>query len=103
MHARRAFDQSQSAVRTVVCTIGAVVATRTPGVHTGAMSDTAPRTRRPRTEVDTREYECSHMRAPRGRGGWLFRNATTGEVVNRNGTYSEARRALAGGRWVVLP
>lgn len=64
---------------------------------------TTARTRRPRTEVDTREYRRSHMAEPRGRGGWLFRNAVTGEEVCRCGTYTEARRALGGGSWVVLP
>jgi hypothetical protein len=53
--------------------------------------------------VRTDEFRASHMREPKGRGGWLFRNADTGEEVNHNGTYTEARKALADGEWYVLP
>lgn len=50
------------------------------------------------------EWDRSHAPAtPRGRGGWLFRHAVTNEVINRNGTYTEARKALPKGTWVLLP
>lgn len=58
---------------------------------------------RTRKTFDTSEFRRSHGTEPRGRGGWLFRNADTGEVVNRNGTFTEARRALPAAAWVVLP
>lgn len=44
-------------------------------------------------EVDTRRYRMSHLREPRGRGGWLF-ETHDGEILgNFNGTYGEAKRA----------
>jgi hypothetical protein len=68
----------------------------------GMKPSTARRAPAART-VDTSEYVNSHGRMPRGRGGWIFRNADTGDEVNKNGTYREAKYALAGGRWIVLP
>lgn len=57
-----------------------------------------------KTTVDLVEFHRSHgVKPPRGRGGWLFRHAVTGQVINRNGTYTEARRALPKGAWILLP
>lgn len=64
-------------------------------------SASTPKARK--SDVDTSEFWASHWKAPKGRGGWLFRNAGTGEVVNRNGTYTEAVAALPRDGWVVLP
>lgn len=57
----------------------------------------------PKPEITTRAYERSHMKAPRGRGGWLFAPATNwtafdrdikwSQMKNFNGTYAEARKA----------
>jgi hypothetical protein len=50
-------------------------------------------TRTPRCEINTRRHLLSHLREPRGRGGWLF-ETDAGEVVfSHQGTYAEARRA----------
>lgn len=47
-------------------------------------------------EFNTREYEFSHGRAPRGRGSWAFaftRNAPVSEVIwAPSGTYAEAKK-----------
>jgi hypothetical protein len=64
------------------------------------MTSSTPRVR---TEFDTREFEASHWKAPKGRGYWGFRNSRTNEEVWFNGTLTEAKKALAGGLWVVLP
>lgn len=46
--------------------------------------------------VETKEYEASHCRLPRGRGGWIFAFGTNPDDQatwsNFNGTYTEARR-----------
>src|SRR5262245_28220024 len=50
-------------------------------------------------EIDTCDFERSHGRAPRGRGGWAFCtvNPRQADYLNhvlwKNGTYAEARRA----------
>lgn len=47
-------------------------------------------------DVDVNEYERSHMKAPRGRGCWLFlfpSHAGEGPFVgSANGTFGEAKR-----------
>lgn len=40
-------------------------------------------------QVDTREYENSHAREPRGRGGWMFRIGIHERTFS--GTYQQAR------------
>lgn len=49
-----------------------------------------------RVEVETNEYERSHFKAPRGRGGWMFLFPSTkvgggAWVGSACGTYAEAR------------
>ena len=46
-----------------------------------------------RTTINTRRHFLSHMREPRGRGGWLFENEAREVVFQFSGTYAEARRA----------
>lgn len=52
----------------------------------------------PRYEFDTREFEISHGRPPRGRGSWAFsfrrryQDVTTEVVFAPPSTYAEARR-----------
>jgi hypothetical protein len=46
----------------------------------------------PATTVHTSEFENSHGRAPKGRGGWLFFFEGTEEPLNFNGTFTQARR-----------
>jgi hypothetical protein len=58
--------------------------------------------------VSTRLYQSAHGRNPRGYGMWMFdrRHAdgtTADQPVTRTGTYTEAKRALPAGSWVVLP
>lgn len=60
-----------------------------------------------RAEFDTSQFVRSHAREPKGRGGWLFATCF-GEVLNFNGTYTEARAAARRARpevdvWIVLP
>lgn len=50
-----------------------------------------------RVRIDTREYELSHMRKPRGRGMWWFTVKVDGQDVGefvRNGTYTWARQSV---------
>lgn len=54
-------------------------------------------------EFDTREYEFSHGRKPRGHGLWGFRRPGSQEITWLTGTLSECRAQLAAGRWVVCP
>ena len=55
----------------------------------------------------TREYEIEHGHKPRGRGGWGF--APQGQRDNMdawvwvNGTFTEARKQVPAGEWIVLP
>jgi hypothetical protein len=44
-------------------------------------------------EINTRRHYLSHLREPRGRGGWLFENDAREIVFSHNGTYAEARKA----------
>jgi hypothetical protein len=58
--------------------------------------------------ISTRLYRSSHGHEPRGRGLWIFEQYVPGQpptdiTVTRTGTYTEARRALPAGEWVVLP
>lgn len=70
---------------------------------------TTARRSTPAATVTTRQYVTSHGRAPRGYGHWMFelRNLPgqppTDHVVERAGTYTEAKRALPAGEWIVLP
>lgn len=44
-------------------------------------------------EVNTRQYECAHGKAPRGRGYWAFffdRQTDIHQAVFYSGTYREA-------------
>lgn len=48
---------------------------------------------------DTTDFEFSHGRTPRGRGGWLFAfvrdfDVATDRLVNANGTFAEAKKEL---------
>lgn len=45
------------------------------------------------TSIDTSRYFRSHLRAPRGRGSWLFENHHGEVVFMHNGTYGEAVKA----------
>ena len=59
--------------------------------------------------VSTRLYRQSHGRDPRGYGLWMFelRNVPgappTDHIVTRTGTYTDAKKALPAGSWIVLP
>lgn len=65
--------------------------------------------RAPRKSVSDRLYRSTHGRAPRGYGRWMFelRNLPgqppTDMVTERTGTYTEAKRSLTAGEWIVLP
>lgn len=58
---------------------------------------------------DTRLYRTTHGHTPRGHGMWAFERAAqpgqppTDQPVFRTGTYTDAKRQLPAGRWVVLP
>ena len=71
-----------------------------------------------KTEFNTREFEFSHGRAPKGRGGWGFfplevsgdTSLVEGEVVFVMGsmTYTEAKKAIKAQHpevtyWAVAP
>lgn len=46
-------------------------------------------------EFNTREYEFSHGRKPRGRGAWAFafrRDPDMSEIIWVNGAYAEAKK-----------
>lgn len=46
-------------------------------------------------EFNTHEYEFSHGKKPRGRGGWAFsfkRNPSMDEIFWINGTYAECKK-----------
>lgn len=45
------------------------------------------------TIIETRRYYLSHLKAPRGRGSWLFETQACEIVLMHNGTYTEAKRA----------
>jgi hypothetical protein len=51
---------------------------------------------------DINEYKASHWHAPRGRGRWLFRNQD-GKILEASGTYTEAKKQLPSGKYVVCP
>lgn len=78
-----------------------------------SLSEYAPMSRK---TFDTREFYSSHLCEPGGRGSWAFISyadyiATNrarcadylDRVVWRKGTYTEAKRALPAGDWIVLP
>lgn len=47
-------------------------------------------------EFNTRQYELSHCKQPRGTGQWAFATTPTAEPEHlfwHNGTYAEAKRA----------
>jgi hypothetical protein len=46
-----------------------------------------------RTAISTRRHFLSHLRSPRGRGGWLFENEAREVVFQFSGTYGEAKKA----------
>jgi len=63
---------------------------------------------------DTSQYRASHLSEPRGRGLWAFATRAavraargTGDMPEsiewRNGTYTEAKKQLPAGDWIVLP
>lgn len=43
--------------------------------------------------IVTSRYRASHMKAPRGRGLWLFEMGDGTVVVSHNGSFAEARKA----------
>jgi len=43
-------------------------------------------------QVNTREFERTHWRQPRGRGVWFF-FGPAGQTFRTNGTFTEARKA----------
>lgn len=43
--------------------------------------------------IETARYFRSHLRAPRGRGSWLFEDQAGNIRFMYNGTYSEAKKA----------
>ena len=50
-----------------------------------------------RVRIDTREYELSRMRKPRGRDVWWFTVKVDGQDVGeflRNGTYTWAKQSV---------
>lgn len=53
--------------------------------------------------VYTTAYKISHGAEPRGRGAWMFFNMATETEVTVTGTYTEAKRQLTAGEWMVLP
>lgn len=46
-----------------------------------------------RSTVETSRHDASHLRAPRGRGGWMFENQAGEHVFTFCGTYAESKRA----------
>lgn len=46
-----------------------------------------------KTILKTSRFYASHLKAPRGRGGWLFENVHGEIVFSFSGTYSEAAAA----------
>lgn len=54
-------------------------------------------------QFDTREFVNSHGKAPRGHGTWIFQNEETGDEHQGFGTYSDIKKLLPGGNWIVLP
>lgn len=46
-----------------------------------------------RPTISTRRHFLSHLRSPRGRGGWLFENDAREVVFQHSGTYGEAKKA----------
>jgi hypothetical protein len=60
-----------------------------------------------RKRVYTTDYEFSRGSKPRGRGGWLFApiddKDNEAKWVNKNGTFTDAKRQLPEGEWTVLP
>jgi hypothetical protein len=46
-----------------------------------------------KTSINTRRHFLSHLREPRGRGGWLFENEAREIVFQFSGTYGEAAKA----------
>jgi hypothetical protein len=61
----------------------------------------------PAKTFTTSKYEFSHGSKPCGRGGWIFapqcHENGQAKWVSANGTYTEAKRQLPAGQWVVLP
>ena len=65
------------------------------------MSTTTPRHAR---SVSDRLYRTVHGRAPRGYGLWMFEaRGQLDQTTSRTGTYTDAKRALPAGSWIVLP
>lgn len=58
-------------------------------------------------DVDTAAYRRSHSKTPRGYGSWIFAPAGGEGMpetwVTRVGMYTEARKQLDAGCWVVMP
>ena len=57
---------------------------------------------------DTTVFVQEHRRPPRGRGGWIFRDAESDTEHTHAGTYTEAKRSATAANpavatWVVLP
>ena len=46
-----------------------------------------------KTIIDTSRFYRSHLKQPKGRGGWLFEDQDGNIVFSFNGTYTEAKRA----------
>ncbi|MDX3100478.1 hypothetical protein [Nonomuraea angiospora] len=57
----------------------------------------------PATTLNTDPFKASHWSEPSGYGNWWFRNSATGDEVNHVGNYSEVKRLLPAGTWLVLP
>lgn len=54
-----------------------------------------------KTTLKTSRYYASHLKAPRGRGYWLFENKLGEVVFSFSGTYSEAAAAKKSGHSVL--
>lgn len=57
-----------------------------------------------RKVVHTTAYKLSHGTEPRGWGTWIFKSLDNGtEVATSMKTYTEAKKLLAPGEWMVQP
>ena len=54
------------------------------------------------TTIETSRYIRSHLKAPKGRGYWLFENRAGEIVFSHNGTYTEACRAAKAAKVAAL-
>ena len=42
--------------------------------------------------IDTSRFYRSHVKQPKGRGGWMFEDKDGNIVVTHSGTYTEAKK-----------